>query len=545
MSSCAGSPTPSGSCCRRPGRRAVLSPPCARPGGWPSSTRTTSGSTWLRRGSSSRPPPAAPSARPRRQRCGMSTTAGRPVCGWPAWPCADQPAGARLPDPLRSVEDFFRAEVLECVTSRQRRLLLHSSVLDELTPDRCAEVTGIGDAGETLAALAASSLLLRRTGSGLRCHPVLRRVLGSVLSAEQPDLVPVLHARAAERLRRDGDPDAAYEHARLAGPARHRAAGGRRGLACGAPADPARTDRPAAGGRRRTRRDSRRRARRRTGLRQPRPRSGPARSRGRPPRAAAAATAQRSQTQDDRAALAVRAWLALQRGDLAAAQRDATCAVGPNRPEGASRWWLTMADAALGTAQVWDGQAADAVGTLAATAQEAAGLGYRDVAVRALDAGTAGLLLTGQPAAASLSASEAVALHEREPTGARLPSSLTPTWPRRQAPATGPLRGPQATTSTPRPRMPRRSRPSCSPVPSAPRGTLSGRGGPARRPVARSQGCPPARRSPRCSSSSGPAEFSISGRPRCPTGNAPCCVPCPGRSPCERSRPSCTFPITR
>ncbi len=129
----------------------------------------------------------------------------------------NRPAGGRLPDPVRSVEDFFRAEVLECVTSRQRRLLLHSSVLDELTPDRCAEVTGIGDAGQTLAALAASSLLLRRTGSGLRCHPVLRRVLGSVLSAEQPDLVPVLHARAAERLRREGDPDTAYEHARLAG----------------------------------------------------------------------------------------------------------------------------------------------------------------------------------------------------------------------------------------------------------------------------------------------------------------------------------------
>ena len=75
----------------------------------------------------------------------------------------------------------------------------------------------------------------------------------------------------------------------------------------------------------------------------------------------------------DRAALAVRAWLALHRGDLAAAQRDATCAVGPNRPEEVSRWWLTMADAALGTAQIWDGQAAGAVGTLAATAQEAAG----------------------------------------------------------------------------------------------------------------------------------------------------------------------------
>ncbi len=80
-----------------------------------------------------------------------------------------------------------------------------------------------------------------------------------------------------------------------------------------------------------------------------------------------------------------------------------------------------MADAALGTAQVWDGRAADAVGTLAATAREAAAVGYRDAAVRALDAGTAGLLLTGQPAAAFRSAAEAVALHEREPTGCAAP----------------------------------------------------------------------------------------------------------------------------
>jgi LuxR family maltose regulon positive regulatory protein len=323
----------------------------------------------------------------------------------------NQPAGARPPHPLRSVEDFFRAEVLECVTSRQRRLLLYSSVLDELTPDRCAEVTGIGEAGETLAALAASSLLLRRTGSGLRCHPVLRRVLGSVLSAEQPDLVPVLHARAAERLRRDGDPGAAYEHARLAGlpgialraaveawPAAHPrillaridrlpwAAAGADAIAAAAAAELAC---------------------------------------GNPSRAAArlAGTADRPALagSGDRPALAVRAWLALQRGDLAAAQRDATCVVGPNRPEGAGRWWLTMADAALGTAQVWDGHAADAVGRLAATAQEAVAVGYRDVAVRALDARTAGLLLTGQPTAAFLSASEAVALHEREPTWCAAP----------------------------------------------------------------------------------------------------------------------------
>jgi LuxR family maltose regulon positive regulatory protein len=312
----------------------------------------------------------------------------------------NQPAGTRLPHPLPSVEDFFRAEVLERVTARQRRLLLYSSVLAELTPDCCAEVTGVPAAGETLAALATSSLLLRRTGSGLRCHPVLRLVLRSALSAEQPDAVAVLHARAAERLRREGDPDAAYEHARLAGlhdvatrvaveawPAVHpRILLARldqlHGAAAGADAIAAAAEL----------------------------------ARGNPARAAA-----RLAGAGDCPALAVRAWLALQRGDLATARLDATRVVGTQGPEGTRRWWLTMADAALGTVGVWEGQAAEAVGRLAATAQEAGGIGYTDVAVRALDAHAAGLLLTGDPTAALVSAREAVALHELDPTRCAAP----------------------------------------------------------------------------------------------------------------------------
>jgi DNA-binding CsgD family transcriptional regulator len=307
----------------------------------------------------------------------------------------NQPAGARLPHPLPSVEDFFRAEVLERVTSRERRLLLYSSVLAELTPDCCAEVTGVPAAAETLAALAASSLLLRRTEGGLSCHPVLRLVLRSVLSAEQPDAVPVLHARAAERLRREDDPDAAYEHARLAGlhdvamrmaveawPAAHpRILLARldrlHGAAAGADAIAAAAELAC----------------------------------GNPARATA-----RLAGAGDCPALAVRAMLALQRGDLDAARRDATRVVGTRGLDGAWRWWLTMADAALGTVMVWEGQAADAVGRLAATAREAVRVGYRDVAVRALDAHTAGLLLTGEPTAALVSAREAVALHELDPT---------------------------------------------------------------------------------------------------------------------------------
>jgi len=120
-------------------------------------------------------------------------------------------------------------------------------------------------------------------------------------------------------------------------------------------------------------------------------------------------------------ALAVRAWLALLRGDLGAARRDATRAVSARGAERAWRWWLALADAALGTADVWEGHAAGAVGQLAATAREAGAAGYLDVAARALDARTAGLLLAGDPAAALASARQALAWHELDPARCAAP----------------------------------------------------------------------------------------------------------------------------
>ncbi|MFF4597296.1 LuxR C-terminal-related transcriptional regulator [Amycolatopsis sp. NPDC001319] len=348
----------------------------------------------------------------------LSATAGRPVDraeaaalghGYAGWATGlrlagmalrNQPPGAALPHPVPSVEDFFRAEVLERVTSRQRRLLLYSSVLTELTPERCAEVTALPAAGETLNALAESSLLLRRTGAGLRCHPVLRLVLSSVLTAEQPDAVAALHARAATRLRQEGDPDAAYEHARMAGlpdvairtaletwPAAHP----RTLLARldDAPTMPAEAHAIAAAAELAC---------------------------GHPARAAT-----RLAGPDDGPALAVRAWLALQRGDLATAQCAATRVITAHRPAGARPWWLLMAHAALGTAGVWEGRAAGVVDQLAVTARDADGLGYRDVSVRALDARTAGLLLTGDTTAALASATQAAALHELDPTRCAAP----------------------------------------------------------------------------------------------------------------------------
>ncbi len=205
-----------------------------------------------------------------------------------------------------------------------------------------------------------------------------------------------------------------------------------------------------------------------------------------------------------------------------------------------------MADAALGTAQIWDGQAAGAVGRLAATAQEAVGVGYRDVAVRALDARTAGLLLTGQPTAASLSASEAVALHEREPTWCAAPVIAYAYL----AATAGAGHGTIPWTGGDDPEPPAPQVEAFASLLLACAFSADGDAQRARRARAQARGAlaglPP-----------GPTLAALFEQQRSggildlwPTAlssgrRRACFVPCPDRSPCGRSRPSCTFPITR
>ncbi|HEY3470632.1 MAG TPA: helix-turn-helix transcriptional regulator, partial [Amycolatopsis sp.] len=322
-------------------------------------------------------------------------------------------------------------------------------------------------AGETLAAVAASSLLLRRTGSGLRCHPVLRAVLKSVLREEYPEVVEELHARAAERLRREGDLDAAYEHARLAGlpgvavrtaietwpsahprtllarldevPAEGRAVAAAAELACGHPGRAAARlggdlvaaqgvaaragSHPASAGTWLAPHDGDLAAA-----------QGVAALAGRDPASAgtwlaphdgdltAAQRVARPAEADDPPALAVRAWLALHNGDLPTAHHIATQAIAAPR-ESTRPWWLLLAQAALGTAGLWEGK--PVLDQLDETAREAEQCGYRDAAVRALDARAAASLLTGDVTAAQTTAAQAVAWHDLDPTRCATPVVAT------------------------------------------------------------------------------------------------------------------------
>ena len=99
-----------------------------------------------------------------------------------------------------------------------REFLLHSAVLDRLSGPLCDAVIG-RDAARDAAALERANLFLvtlddRR--EWYRYHQLFRDVLRARLLAEQPDLVPVLHRRAAEWFEENGFPDAAIG-TRLAG----------------------------------------------------------------------------------------------------------------------------------------------------------------------------------------------------------------------------------------------------------------------------------------------------------------------------------------
>ncbi len=120
----------------------------------------------------------------------------------------------------RYVVDYLVEEVLARQPEQVREFLLFSAVLDRLSGPLCDAVLGRGDAVAMLRTLERDNLFLvalddRR--EWFRYHQLFRDVLLARLIAEQPELAPVLHARAAEWFEQHGFTDEAVEHALLAG----------------------------------------------------------------------------------------------------------------------------------------------------------------------------------------------------------------------------------------------------------------------------------------------------------------------------------------
>ncbi|WP_229073741.1 LuxR C-terminal-related transcriptional regulator [Actinoplanes sp. DH11] len=140
--------------------------------------------------------------------------------------CALQgsPAAARLVGTISggesTIAEYFVGEVLRLQTPEMRRFLLESSVLDTFTPELAAVVTGCPDASRLLATLTRENAFVQPVGEGsgmYRYHRLFAELLRAQLAWSEPDLVPLLHTRAATWLSERGRLVEAVGHAARAG----------------------------------------------------------------------------------------------------------------------------------------------------------------------------------------------------------------------------------------------------------------------------------------------------------------------------------------
>src|SRR5262249_38957124 len=115
---------------------------------------------------------------------------------------------------MRPFADYFRHEVLDGLPAHQVNFLLQSSVLDNLTGEACAAVTGRADAEQLLAAIHQRHVFLNRlesTQPTYRYAPLFQEYLQHTLRVEMPEIARECHCRTAAWLQ-DRDREAAVHH---------------------------------------------------------------------------------------------------------------------------------------------------------------------------------------------------------------------------------------------------------------------------------------------------------------------------------------------
>jgi LuxR family transcriptional regulator, maltose regulon positive regulatory protein len=144
------------------------------------------------------------------------------------WAAAVQMAALTLrgqPDPARAaralnvrsnaIAEYFISEVLEQQPPELTRFMLDTCVLDELTADACAAVTGRQDAAALLRSMEAASLFivaLDDDRTSYRYHHLVRQVLRAELRATDRARELALQLQAAEWLESTGDTRRATRH---------------------------------------------------------------------------------------------------------------------------------------------------------------------------------------------------------------------------------------------------------------------------------------------------------------------------------------------
>ncbi len=120
----------------------------------------------------------------------------------------------------RFVEKFLAEEVLGRQQGNVRQFLLRTSILGRFCAPVCDAVTGSADAAEVIDVLERENLFvvpLDDTRQWFRYHHLFAEMLRAELGRAEPDIVPVLHERAAAWHRRSGSTDEAISHEFSAG----------------------------------------------------------------------------------------------------------------------------------------------------------------------------------------------------------------------------------------------------------------------------------------------------------------------------------------
>jgi len=113
---------------------------------------------------------------------------------------------------------YLVEEVLATQRPEVREVLLATSILDQVSAEAAAELTGREQAAVILHALAQASTFVLPAGPGrYRYHTLLREVLRLKLRHKHPDRVPGLHRRAARYYQRSGALAEGVRHAAAAG----------------------------------------------------------------------------------------------------------------------------------------------------------------------------------------------------------------------------------------------------------------------------------------------------------------------------------------
>lgn len=115
----------------------------------------------------------------------------------------------------RQLVDYLTGDVLGLLPPDRRDLLLRTSVLRRLSGSLCDHVAGASGSGGALADLERMGLFISADSAGewFECHQLFREALRVELTRSRPDLVPVLHARAAHWFEQVGDLEQATDHA--------------------------------------------------------------------------------------------------------------------------------------------------------------------------------------------------------------------------------------------------------------------------------------------------------------------------------------------